>query len=169
MKEERVLLLPVEDSEDSQRAFDFMLKNIFREGDEIHLLNVIPRIQFAATMGVPAVDFTPQINREAYESVVQTSETFIVKRFLSRLPEAIETTPIVHIIKVGCFSQIFMVVRNGGKIPANTQVSVPTFSLWLIMLAEAASFLAGCPLLLLQIPSPCRQNTIFYRYVHPTY
>lgn len=68
---------------------------------QIHLLNVIPRIQFAATMGVPAVDFTPQINREAYESVVQTSETFIVKRFLSRLPEAIETTPIVHIIKVG--------------------------------------------------------------------
>lgn len=101
MKEERILLLPVEDSEDSQRAFDFMLKNIFRDGDEIHLLNVIPRIQFAATMGVPAVDFTPQINREAYESVVQTSETFIVKRFLSRLPEAIETTPIVHIIKVG--------------------------------------------------------------------
>ncbi|MEW5306820.1 MAG: hypothetical protein WDW36_009258 [Sanguina aurantia] len=99
MKEDRILLLPVEDSEDSQRAFDFMLKNIYREGDEIHLLNVIPRIQFAATMGVPAVDFTPQINREAYESVVQTSETFIVKRFLSRLPEAIETTPIVHIIK----------------------------------------------------------------------
>lgn len=37
MKEERILLLPVEDSEDSQRAFDFMLKNIFREGDEVGL------------------------------------------------------------------------------------------------------------------------------------
>lgn len=93
-------MFPVDDSDNSQRAFDWMLKNFYRTGDEIHLVNVIPRIQFAATLGVPAVDFTPQINREAYEAAVRKAEAFIVKRFLSRLPAEILTTPIVHIVKV---------------------------------------------------------------------
>lgn len=78
-----------------------MMNNVYREGDEVHLLNVISRLAFAATLGVPAVDFTPQINREAYEAVVRKAEAFIVKRFLARLPEHIRTTPIVHIVKVG--------------------------------------------------------------------
>lgn len=56
-------------------------------------------MQFAATLGVPAVDFTPQINREAYEAAVRKAEAFIVKRFLARMPPEIQTTPIVHIIK----------------------------------------------------------------------
>lgn len=95
----RVLLFPVDDSDDSQRAFEWMLANFFKDGDEVHLLNVISRLQFAATLGVPAVDFTPQINREAYEAVVRKAEAFIVKRFLARLPPHIQTTPIVHIVK----------------------------------------------------------------------
>ncbi|GLC52279.1 hypothetical protein PLESTB_000604400 [Pleodorina starrii] len=54
-----------------------MINNIYRDGDEVHLLNVISRLSFAATLGVPAVDFTPQINREAYEAAVRKSEAFI--------------------------------------------------------------------------------------------
>ncbi|KAG2499538.1 hypothetical protein HYH03_002484 [Edaphochlamys debaryana] len=95
----RVLLFPVDDSEDSQKSWDWFVANFYRDGDEVHLLNVISRLTFAATLGVPAVDFTPQINREAYEAVVQKSEAFIVKRFLARLPQHIQTTPIVHIVK----------------------------------------------------------------------
>ncbi|GLI69470.1 hypothetical protein VaNZ11_014088 [Volvox africanus] len=95
----RVLLFPVDDTDDSQKSWDWMIKNIYRDGDEVHLLNVISRLSFAATLGVPAVDFTPQINREAYEGAVRKAEAFIVKRFLARLPEHIQTTPIVHIIK----------------------------------------------------------------------
>lgn len=98
---QRCLLLPVDDSDDSQRAFDWIIKNFYKPGDEVHLLNVISRMQFAATLGVPAVDFTPQINREAYEAAVRKAEAFIVKRFLARMPPEIQTTPIVHIIKVG--------------------------------------------------------------------
>jgi hypothetical protein len=67
------------------------------------MLNVISRLTFAATLGVPAVDFTPQINRDAYEAAVRKAEAFIVKRFLARLPQSIQTTPIVHIIKVRGF------------------------------------------------------------------
>jgi nucleotide-binding universal stress UspA family protein len=93
-------LFPVDDSDDSQRAFDWMLQNFYKDGDEVHIVNVISRMQFAATLGVPAVDFTPQINRDAYEAVIRKSEAFIVKRFLGRMPPAIATTPIVHIIKV---------------------------------------------------------------------
>ncbi|PNH09362.1 hypothetical protein TSOC_004009 [Tetrabaena socialis] len=101
MPRERVLLFPVDDTDDSQRAFDWMINNFYRDGDEVHLLNVISRLSFAATLGVPAVDFVPQINREAYEAAVRKAEAFIVKRFLGRLPQHIETTPIVHIIKEG--------------------------------------------------------------------
>lgn len=66
----------------------------------MHLVNVIARIQYAATVGVPAVDFTPQIDRDAYEAAVRKAEAFIVKRFLSKMPPALLTTPIVHIVKV---------------------------------------------------------------------
>ena len=112
----RVLLFPVDDSDDSQRAFEWMLANFFKDGDEVHLLNVISRLQFAATLGVPAVDFTPQINREAYEAVVRKAEAFIVKRFLARLPPHIQTTPIVHIIKV----------RGGGHRPLPALPCMPS-------------------------------------------
>ncbi|EFJ46744.1 hypothetical protein VOLCADRAFT_105406 [Volvox carteri f. nagariensis] len=88
-----------DDTDDSQKSWDWIINNFYRDGDEVHLLNVISRLTFAATLGVPAVDFTPQINREAYEKAVQKAEAFIVKRFLARLPESIQTTPIVHIIK----------------------------------------------------------------------
>lgn len=99
MAQARVLLFPVDDTDDSQRAFEWMLRNFYKDGDEVHLLNVVSRMQFAAAVGVPAVDCMPQINREAYEAVVRKAETFIVKRFLGRLPASIQTTPIVHIIK----------------------------------------------------------------------
>ncbi len=63
-------------------------------------MHVIPRIKFQASLAVPAVDYTPQIDRDKYEALVRTAEEFIVRRFLSRFPADSQTTPIVHIIKV---------------------------------------------------------------------
>lgn len=56
-----VFLFPADDSDASQKAFEWLLKSIYRDGDEVHLLHVIPRIKFQASYGVPAVDYVPQV------------------------------------------------------------------------------------------------------------
>lgn len=82
------------------------MRNIFRVGDEVHLIHVIARIQFAATY-LPAVDLTPMVDRDRYDAAVREAEAFIVKRFLSRIPSDLDTTPIVHIVKVGRADPIY--------------------------------------------------------------
>jgi len=98
-REPSIFLFPADDSDSSSRAFEWMLKSLYRDGDEVHLLHVIPRIKFQASYGVPAVDYVPQIDRDKYEALVRKAEEFIVRRFLSRFPADSKTTPIVHVIK----------------------------------------------------------------------
>lgn len=96
----RLLLVPVDDADDSQRSFKWVLDNFVRESDELHLVHVIPRIAFgAAAYALPAVDYTPGIDRDKYEAAVKKAEDFIVKRFLSAFPPESKITPIVHIVK----------------------------------------------------------------------
>eukprot|EP00798_Chlamydomonas_sp_ICE-L_P020660 gene20660-27446_t len=96
----RLLLIPVDDTDDSQKSFDWVLSNLFKDKDEVHLVHVIPRIAFgAAAYALPAVDYTPGIDRDKYEAAVRKAEDFIVRRFLSRFGADVETTPIVHIVK----------------------------------------------------------------------
>eukprot|EP00201_Polytomella_parva_P023385 CAMPEP_0175049170 /NCGR_PEP_ID=MMETSP0052_2-20121109/6592_1 /TAXON_ID=51329 ORGANISM="Polytomella parva, Strain SAG 63-3" /NCGR_SAMPLE_ID=MMETSP0052_2 /ASSEMBLY_ACC=CAM_ASM_000194 /LENGTH=134 /DNA_ID=CAMNT_0016313307 /DNA_START=346 /DNA_END=751 /DNA_ORIENTATION=+ len=97
--EPRILLFPVDNTDYSQKAFEWMLKHFYKPNDEIHLLYVISRVQYAAILGVPAVDYTPQINRDMYEAVVKEAEAFIVKRFLTHLSPEVTSTPVVHIVK----------------------------------------------------------------------
>ena len=47
----RVLLVGVDDSADSSNAFDFAVEHLLRPGDELHLVHVIPRLQFASMYG----------------------------------------------------------------------------------------------------------------------
>lgn len=103
---DRVLLIAVDDSEDSQKAFMWAVDNLYREGDQIHLVHVVPRLAFAAQYGVPPVDFVPAAENSSYESAVQRAEQFIIDRFVRALPVTIKS-PVVHIIKVGsCCSSI---------------------------------------------------------------
>lgn len=37
----------------------FNFSTVYQEGDEVHLVHVIPRLQLAATYGAPPVDFLP--------------------------------------------------------------------------------------------------------------
>jgi hypothetical protein len=96
---DRVLLIAVDDSEDSQKAFMWAVDNMYREGDQIHLVHVVPRLAFAAQYGVPPVDFVPAAENSSYESAVQRAEQFIIDRFVRALPVTIKA-PVVHIIKV---------------------------------------------------------------------
>eukprot|EP00879_Flechtneria_rotunda_P003575 GHRR01003809.1.p1 GENE.GHRR01003809.1~~GHRR01003809.1.p1 ORF type:complete len:175 (+),score=39.74 GHRR01003809.1:47-526(+) len=94
----RVLVIAVDDSDDSQKAFQWTIDNIYRDGDELHVLHVVPRLAFAARLGVPPVDFVPAAENNTYETAVQRAEQFIIDRFVQALPPSIKA-PIVHIIK----------------------------------------------------------------------
>jgi nucleotide-binding universal stress UspA family protein len=99
---DRVLVIAVDDSEDSQKAFNWAISNIYREGDQVHIVHVVPRLAFAAQYGVPPVDFVPATESNTYETAVQRAEQFIIDRFVKAMPPSVRA-PVVHIIKVGCW------------------------------------------------------------------
>jgi nucleotide-binding universal stress UspA family protein len=96
---DRVVLIAVDDSDDSAKAFNWALENVYREGDQLHLVHVVPRLAFAAQYGVPPVDFVPAAENNTYESAVQRAEQFIIDRFVKALTPTVKS-PVVHIIKV---------------------------------------------------------------------
>ncbi|KAI7843165.1 hypothetical protein COHA_003149 [Chlorella ohadii] len=74
------------------------MANLYHEGDEVHLVHVIPRLQLAATYGAPPVDFLPFQDPAAYEQLIKTAEDFIAKRALTHVGN-ITPQPVVHIVK----------------------------------------------------------------------
>jgi len=63
------LLVAVDDSEGSDKAFDFAVRHLHRPGVELHLVHVVPRLHFATAYGVPPVDFVPVADSNEYEKV----------------------------------------------------------------------------------------------------
>jgi nucleotide-binding universal stress UspA family protein len=59
MANPRRILISVDNSEASEAAVKWTMENLYHEGDEVHLIHVIPRLQLAATYGAPPVDFLP--------------------------------------------------------------------------------------------------------------
>lgn len=47
-QEAEVLLVAVDDSEGSDRAFEFAVRHLHRPGTELHLVHIVPRLHFAA-------------------------------------------------------------------------------------------------------------------------
>lgn len=66
---------------------------------QVHLIYVIARMSYATTYAVPAIDFSPGIDRDKYEEQVRKAEEFICRRFLSRFPPESKSTPIIHLVK----------------------------------------------------------------------
>lgn len=46
-------------SDACEEAVKWVMANVYKPGDELHLIHVIPRLQLAATYGAPPVDFLP--------------------------------------------------------------------------------------------------------------
>lgn len=56
----RRLLVSVDNSDVCEEAVKWVMANLYQEGDEVHLLHVIPRLQMqTALYGAPPVDFLP--------------------------------------------------------------------------------------------------------------
>lgn len=94
-----VLLVAVDDSDGSDRAFDFAVRHLHKPGMELHLVHIVPRLHFAAAYGVPPVDFVPVADSNEYEKVIQKAEQFIINRFVNKLSPDFTPPPVVHIIK----------------------------------------------------------------------
>lgn len=73
-------------------------KHTSRDGDEVHLAHVIPRVNTVALHGAPPVDFLPEQDPVAYEQLIKNAEAFIAARFLPRLAP-VRPDPVIHIIK----------------------------------------------------------------------
>ncbi|CAK0784164.1 hypothetical protein CVIRNUC_007367 [Coccomyxa viridis] len=94
----RKLLVPIDDSSESEKALAWAMEEMYREGDEIHLVHVVPKLQMGACFGAPPVDFLPQQDPIAYDQLVKQAEAFIQMRFLPSL-NSLRVHPIVHIVK----------------------------------------------------------------------
>lgn len=95
----RKLLVAIDDSDECDRALSWTLEHLYRTGDEIHLLHVIPRLQRSSSFGgAPPVDFLPQQDPVGHEKLIKRAEAFIRSRYLPRLTD-VKPEATVHIIK----------------------------------------------------------------------
>jgi nucleotide-binding universal stress UspA family protein len=103
----RKILIPVDDTDDSEAALVFLLQHMHRNGsDELHFMHVLPfgdADDFAAVYGVPPVDYIPTAASEQQKrSSVAAAERWLWKRFVvGHLPADLSPRPIIHIVKVG--------------------------------------------------------------------
>lgn len=95
----RNILLAVNASAESEDALQWTLANMYRSGDVLHFLHVIPRQEPATTYGAPPVDFLPQQNPKSVQRLAEQGLSFIKERLLPMLGD-IQPDPVVHIVKV---------------------------------------------------------------------
>jgi hypothetical protein len=100
----RKLLIPVDDTDDSEIAVSWLIQHLHRNGtDELHFMHVVPfnEADFAAVYGVPPIDYVPVPVTEGQKAPgVAHAEKFIFKRFVLKLPQDLQRRPVVHIVKV---------------------------------------------------------------------
>ena len=75
------------------------LTDLYRKGDELHLIHVIPRKQFASSLGAPPVDSLPHESLNSEEDIISSTQHFIKSRFVTKL-DARGVKSVVHVVKV---------------------------------------------------------------------
>lgn len=77
----RVLLLPVDDSDDSERAVKFVLDNIHRPGDEVHLCVVVAGSHPVLAPGADGVPVAVEDDAATKEAATRAAADFMSRRF----------------------------------------------------------------------------------------
>jgi len=95
----RKVLLAVDASAESEDALQWTLANMYRPGDVLHFLHIVPRQEPATTYGAPPVDFLPQQNPKSVQRLAEQGLSFIKERLLPMLGD-MQPEPVVHIVKV---------------------------------------------------------------------
>lgn len=83
-----MILLPVDNSDASEKALDWAISNIYKEGDEVRLLNIVPMptpmgMPLVLDMAFPAVPMEPD-EAENLKHVAEAKK-FIQQRFGPKL------------------------------------------------------------------------------------
>ena len=95
----RKILISVNASAESEDALQWTLHNLYRPGDVLHFLHVVPRQEPATTYGAPPVDFLPHQNPDSFQKLAEEAQSFIKDRLLPMLGD-MQPDPVVHVIKV---------------------------------------------------------------------
>ncbi len=95
----RKILVAVDSSAESEGALQWTLENMYRPGDVLHFLHIVPRQEPATMYGAPPVDFLPQQNPKSVQKLSEQALSFIKERLLPMLGD-IQPEPVVHVIKV---------------------------------------------------------------------
>ena len=95
----RKILISVNASAESEDALQWTLKNMYRPGDVLHFLHVVPRQEPATTYGAPPVDFLPHQNPNTVQKLAEQAQSFIKDRLLPMLGD-MQPDPVVHVVKV---------------------------------------------------------------------
>ncbi|KAL0055232.1 hypothetical protein WJX82_009103 [Trebouxia sp. C0006] len=89
----RTILVPVDDTNGSEQALDWVIGNLYRQGDEIHFFHVVPNPQAKLLGGGLGL-------ADAGEFMVSTAEGFIEQRFVSK----VEASKIPHQVEITHFN-----------------------------------------------------------------
>ena len=95
----RKILVSVNASAESEDALQWTLQNLYRPGDVLHFLHVVPRQEPATTYGAPPIDFLPQQNPKSVQKLAEQAQSFIKDRLLPMLGD-MQPEPVVHVVKV---------------------------------------------------------------------
>lgn len=104
-QESRVLVVPVDDSQHSLNALEWAVQNIYRRGDTLHLLSIVPRVAgpYPAEVldaDVPAASSTTvkawRSEQHAHESETEALLTFMQHHAVNLGVQAahVQTTPL---------------------------------------------------------------------------
>ena len=99
MAELRKILIAIDDSAESLRALQWTIDNMYREGDILALLHVIPRPQATSSYGAPPVDMLPSSSVADQGQQALAAQEFIREKFLPRL-QGCADDPELHIVRV---------------------------------------------------------------------
>lgn len=94
----RKILVSVNASAESEDALQWTLQNLYRPGDILHFLHVVPRQEPATMYGAPPVDFLPQQNPKSVQKLAEQAQSFIKDRLLPMLGD-MQPEPVVHVVK----------------------------------------------------------------------
>lgn len=95
----RKILISVNASAESEDALQWTLHNLYRPGDVLHFLHVVPRQEPATTYGAPPVDFLPHQHPDSFQKLAEEAQSFIKDRLLPMLGD-MQPDPVVHVVKV---------------------------------------------------------------------
>uniref|UniRef100_A0A7S1SI72 UspA domain-containing protein n=1 Tax=Tetraselmis chuii TaxID=63592 RepID=A0A7S1SI72_9CHLO len=94
----RVLVVGVSGDDTSVAACEWVVEHVYRPGDELHLIHIVPRSDPSQGPIVAPGDLVARRNPSEYDHAVEGAEKFIAQRLLPVLA-VLTTDPVVHLIK----------------------------------------------------------------------